>query len=936
MLVAALFAVGPLAAQTSTGQFSFQAYNPSTGCPTGNQIAGQVLVGDFNGDKIPDLAVGCGAGNFTQLSVLLGTGNGTFRPPIISPLAAPVREDLQLVAVDVNGDGKTDLVYSAAGPSITLGNISGSSCTLTVLLSNGNGKFTASTPANHLAYCVWGSADLNADGNADLVLSGVFGAAGFGVMLGNGQGGFSALVAYGQNTTEQPQAIGDFNGDGKPDVITAPPNDNGTSIWLNQGDGTFGAANPVSTTIGGTSFAGDFNGDGKLDLGVSEFDSYFYLFLGNGDGTFQAPGPGVDTFNEQPLPIDLTGNGRLDLTSQVVLGTLEFILANADGSFQSPTDLVDFTSPPSTLSIAADLNGDGKPDIAGLAGNYATVAVLINNSGAAPTTPQTWTEQNPQSTPPSGNNNLLAYDSLHKQTVFFGGGANSQPLNQTWLWDGTNWTQQFPQTNPEPSVNYVMAFDSIRNQTVLFGGYGTSDNILNQTWTWDGTNWTLQSPANSPPARREAAMAFDSLHGQMVLFGGYSGTALLNDTWLWDGTNWTQAQPSNSPPARDNHAMAFDSAHGQTVLFEGEGNKNQLLNDTWLWDGANWTNPTLEISPPKRMNHSLAYDSAFGQTVLFGGSSYEIVFNDTWTWNGSAWTLENPPIAATARYSAGMDYDSGNNQLVLVGGLGSNDNSLSDTWTYGAAPTNAPQVSGVVSASAFGGFASVSPGGWVEIYGKNLAPSTSEWSGADFVNNTAPTALNGVKVAIGGQNAFIDYVSAGQVNALLPSTIATGGLLQLTVSNGAEASNSYGIQVNATEPGLLAPASFNIGGTQYAVAILTDGSYALPTGAIEGVNSRPAKPGEVAIFYGVGFGPVTPASPAGELVGSQNSLASSFQMSIGGTAATAQYDGLAPGYTGLYQFNIAVPETAAGSAVPVGFTLGGQAGAQKLYIAVGN
>jgi uncharacterized protein (TIGR03437 family) len=89
------------------------------------------------------------------------------------------------------------------------------------------------------------------------------------------------------------------------------------------------------------------------------------------------------------------------------------------------------------------------------------------------------------------------------------------------------------------------------------------------------------------------------------------------------------------------------------------------------------------------------------------------------------------------------------------------------------------------------------------------------------------------------------------------------------------------------------------------------------------------------VLYGVGFGPVTPASPAGQVVQQDNNLVENFQISICGKVATAQYSGLAPNYTGLYQFNIVVPAAPSGTAA-LTFSLGGTAGTQTLYIAVGN
>jgi uncharacterized protein (TIGR03437 family) len=245
---------------------------------------------------------------------------------------------------------------------------------------------------------------------------------------------------------------------------------------------------------------------------------------------------------------------------------------------------------------------------------------------------------------------------------------------------------------------------------------------------------------------------------------------------------------------------------------------------------------------------------------------------------------------------------------------------------------------GVLSASGFGAFTSIAPGSWIEIYGSNLASDTRSWTAADFTGNEAPTSLDGTKVTINGEQSFIDYISPGQVNALVPSDIPAGSE-QITVTSPAGTSVAYNITVNAVEPGLLAPPSFTIGGVQYTVAIFQDGAYALPTGAIAGVNSRPAVPGDVLTLYGVGFGPVTPAMQAGQIVQQLNSLALSFVVSIGGQPATVLYAGLAPDFTGLYQFNIVVPTVPSGNAAltgsPVTFALNGAPGTQTLTIATG-
>jgi uncharacterized protein (TIGR03437 family) len=114
------------------------------------------------------------------------------------------------------------------------------------------------------------------------------------------------------------------------------------------------------------------------------------------------------------------------------------------------------------------------------------------------------------------------------------------------------------------------------------------------------------------------------------------------------------------------------------------------------------------------------------------------------------------------------------------------------------------------------------------------------------------------------------------VTALVPSNVATG-TQPLTVTTGTVISAAYNITVNGVQPGLLAPPSFNINGTQYAVANFGDGTYVLPTDAIAGINSRPAQPDDEIVLYGVGFGPVTPNMSASELVQQANALALPFE-----------------------------------------------------------
>jgi uncharacterized protein (TIGR03437 family) len=181
----------------------------------------------------------------------------------------------------------------------------------------------------------------------------------------------------------------------------------------------------------------------------------------------------------------------------------------------------------------------------------------------------------------------------------------------------------------------------------------------------------------------------------------------------------------------------------------------------------------------------------------------------------------------------------------------------------------------------------------------------------------------------------VDYISAAQVNAQLPSNISTGVALPLTVTTANVTSAPIGVTVNTTEPGLLAPASFKIGAHRYVWALLPDGNYVLPAGAIAGVDSRPARPGEAIVMYGIGFGSVVPDTPAGQIAPATRQLSAPLQILFGQTPAQQlPYAGLAPAWVGLYQFNVVVPPVPDSDLVPLTFSLGGVAGTQTLVTAV--
>ena len=240
---------------------------------------------------------------------------------------------------------------------------------------------------------------------------------------------------------------------------------------------------------------------------------------------------------------------------------------------------------------------------------------------------------------------------------------------------------------------------------------------------------------------------------------------------------------------------------------------------------------------------------------------------------------------------------------------------------------------GVISAGDFGGKAGVAPGTWIEIYGQNLSGSTREWGGSDFNGSNAPTQLDGVGVTIGGKAAFIRFIKPEQVNVQVPDGIGTGPV-PVVVTNCGGSSAAATVTASATLPGVLAPASFKAGGKQYVVAQLADNKFAGDP-SIVSATERPARPGETVTLYGIGFGPVNPASAAGVIVSGQNQLTGALKVMFGQVQATAiPYQGLAPNFVGLYQINVTIPTTVPAGDQALSVTLDGADTGQNLFVTI--
>jgi uncharacterized protein (TIGR03437 family) len=236
-------------------------------------------------------------------------------------------------------------------------------------------------------------------------------------------------------------------------------------------------------------------------------------------------------------------------------------------------------------------------------------------------------------------------------------------------------------------------------------------------------------------------------------------------------------------------------------------------------------------------------------------------------------------------------------------------------------PLPAISAAGVVNGASFQ--PGVVPNSWITIQGSNLASTIDTWDKA-IVGGKLPIVLDGVGVKVGGQDAYIYYISPNQINALAPN-IGTGSVsVTVTTANG---TSTAATAISST----VGPAFFTWPNSQPVATHNGDNSggssaWAVKNGTFAKVTNTPAKPGEVIILWGTGFGPTNPVAPLGVQVPSDKVYytATPVTVTIGGTSADVYATALSPGFAGLYQVVVTVPPTMANGDFPLIAKINGQ------------
>jgi hypothetical protein len=344
------------------GTLTFGGFSPLSGTLATPAF---VAVGDLNGDHKPDLVTANSTAG--TIEVLLGNGDGSLGAPTSFATGSPMSDDCSYPAGpsaialdDVNGDGKVDVV--------TANRYAG---TVSVMLGKGDGTFpdhadypAGGTREEHCSKAVGpvsvALGDLDGDGHVDIVTANQ-GNDTASVLLGNGDGTFAVKVDHVTGSGPSLVVLGDLDRDGKLDVVVVESTSLG--VMLGHGDGTFGERGELLVGMNPSSAAlADIDGDGKVDLVVAGNDHQVAVLRGTGDGGFAAPAAYPTAWWATGLTVgDFNRDAKLDILVWV-RGGFALLAGHGDGTF---APRVDFPMPDTVVSFAVgDMNSDGKPDIA--------------------------------------------------------------------------------------------------------------------------------------------------------------------------------------------------------------------------------------------------------------------------------------------------------------------------------------------------------------------------------------------------------------------------------------------------------------------------------------------------------------------------------------------------------------------------------------------
>ncbi|HKM46313.1 MAG TPA: FG-GAP-like repeat-containing protein, partial [Terriglobales bacterium] len=425
-----------------------------------NSGALAVAIGQLIANDNGDVVMGTGNGAY----VYINNGDGTFKTPV---LYGPSWID-SIVITDINGDKKNDLVVSSY-----------SSSAVWTMLGNGKGGFTAGSsfatdgyPNNVVV------ADFNGDKNLDFLVGqhGYAGGQWMTMGLGDGDGTFRSSQSYGYSWSGLVSQIAtaDLNNDGNLDIVEAGGGTGvGITVMLGSSHGVFGS--PISTAVGcgqanrngvNSIAVGDVNGDGKVDvvatslnIGITNCENVVAVLIGSGNGKFKTPvyySTGVTVQSGSVTLADLNGDGKLDIVVSNADGSLSVLLNKGKGIYGTATVVSAASGTQGGNIVIGDFNKDGKLDIA--ITNYSGTAInllLGNGDGTFKAPISTPSPINPIALAAGDFNNdgkldlaLTSWNDSGALTIFTGNGDGTFAVGATYKFNA--WTQCYPSGGANP------------------------------------------------------------------------------------------------------------------------------------------------------------------------------------------------------------------------------------------------------------------------------------------------------------------------------------------------------------------------------------------------------------------------------------------------------------------------------------------------------
>jgi uncharacterized protein (TIGR03437 family) len=824
-----------------------------TAYPIGPDV-NSLFFADFNGDGNLDLAVaydGDDGNDGGGIAILLNKGDGTFGSPVTYALGTPATH---FAVLDLNHDGKLDIAMVSLDQMVT------------VLLGKGDGTF--GSPVKYSAGSGPGGssgqaitiADVNGDGNPDIVVGGTTG-----VLLGNGDGTFHAgspLPAVASTNLIWTLAAGDLNGDGKIDLVYADIQNQVVGPLFGNGDGTFqpGQAYAVSEMPDSLVLA-DYNNDGRLDIINGTGDARFFgastnsgnadILLNNGDGTFQGAAtyyPPPNSGFLQPVVILTEANvaaanfggafpGFLASTG----GGVTLYTGNGKGGFQAPQS---FPVQGGVTGIAAaDFNGNGIADAA-VAQSSGNIAILLGTANGF---------ESPQ-TASSGGISPTAivsgdFNGDGKSDLAIVGQANGSGTLAILLGNGDG-TFQAPVAIPAGISPFYLAAADLNGDgkpDLIFSDYGTNGNSGAIYVSMNNGTGVFQAPvqvfSGTYPAFGIGDVNGDGKLDLVASADLDDGNAVLS--WLAGNGNGTFQAPVTivASGVSDNSVLVQDfngDGHADIVLAHQDGNATFLAGNG---------------------------DGTFSaETGLLTGAEPSLVLS--------------------------ADFNGDGKPDLLVAGT-----------TISILLNKAAPIATIVSAANPAAVA-IAPGSLATAYGKDLANKN-----AGGTSLPLPTKFGGTSVSIMDSSANTTlapllYVSPGQVNFEVPPGVATGAAT-VTVASGDGTQSIANVQIATVAPGLF---ELNSAGLAAAYVILYHANgtqtveqvYTVTGGDVVAtpvsLGSSTDKP--YLFLFGTGF---EAAGTAG------------VKVSIGGTNVPVTFAGSQGGFVGLDQANVELPASLAGT-----------------------